>query len=150
MERIQYAIATPTITAGAYTAGKAIGGMLTFKDLATRGFSTVYNVVVVDKSGQAPACDLVLFSQPFTATANAATIAISAADSLNCIGNVKIVAGDWSNIGTPAVAAKMQLFLAAVGDLDNNVYGQLICRGTPTFTSTSDIIVKIGAELAIL
>jgi hypothetical protein len=151
MERLQYAKVTPTITSGsAYATGNAIGGLLTFPGIANRGFSAVYSVTIIDKSGQNPACDLILFSQTFTPTADKSAIAISAADSLNCLGNVKIATGDWSSMGTPGVALKTQLFFAAVGDVDNNIYGQLICRGTPTFTSTSDITIKIGAEIGIL
>lgn len=151
MERLQYATATPVITASsAYSTGNAIGGMLTFSGIVTRGYSSIYSVTIIDKSGQNPQCDLLLFSQPFTATADKSAIAISAADSANCIANIKIVTGDWSSIGTPGVATKTQLFIAAVGDLDNNIYGQLVSRGTPTFTTTSNIIVKMGAEIGIL
>lgn len=150
MERLQYATSTPTVTVGAYTTGKAIGGMLTFTGIANRGFSTLYSATIVDKSGQAPACDLILFSQTFTPTADGATIAISAADALNCLGNIKFATTDWSNIGTPGVASKLSLFMTLIAGVDNNVYGQLVSRGTPTFVSTSDITVKLGSEIAIL
>lgn len=151
MERLQYATATPTITSGsAYASGNAIGGIMTFAGIVNRGYSAVYSVTIVDKAGQSAAVDLILFSQSFTPTADKSAIAISAADALNVLANIKVLAADYSAIGTPSVATKSQLFFGAVGTLDNNLYGQLISRGTPTYTSTSDLTVKIASEIGVL
>ena len=151
MDRIQYATAIPTITTGsAYASGNALGGLLTFSGIVTRGYSSIYSVTIVDKSGQNSAMDLILFSQSFTPTADKSAIAISTADAANAIMNLKVVAGDWSNCGTPSIATKTQLFVGAIGTVDNNLYGQLICRGTPTFTGANDLIIKIASEIGIL
>lgn len=151
MERLQYAKATPTITSGAaYATGNAIGGMLTFAGAGNRGFSAVYSVAIIDESGQSAAVDLILFDQPFTPTADKSAIAISAADSRNAIGCVKFLATDYSAVGTPSVALKSSIFLGATSASDNNLYGQLVSRGTPTYTTTTALTVKIVAEIGVL
>jgi hypothetical protein len=150
MARQTVASQTPTITASsAYASGNALGGKLTFANLLTGGATRIISAQIVDKIGQKIACDLVLFNQDFTATADKSALAISAADALNAVGVVSFVAGDYASVGTPAVATKSNINLVAHGstNLDNNLYGQLVTRGTPTYTSTSDITVKLEVEL---
>lgn len=144
-ELILPAQATPTITAGAYTSGKALGGLLTFSDIGLAGFGTLLSVAILDKGNQKAAIDLLLFNQSFTATANGSTIAISAGDFANMIGIVSVATADYVTVGNSAnaIATKANVILPIIAGADNNIYGQLVCRGTPTYASTSDITVKL-------
>lgn len=139
---------TPTITASsAYSTGNALGGLLTLAKGANYGASTLRSLEIVDKAGQKAAIDVCFFRQSFTATADKSALAISTADSLNSAGTVSVATGDYVSLGTPAVATKANLWLVMTSDLDNNLYAQLVVRGTPTYASTADIILKCQFEL---
>lgn len=155
MSKVKFVTVTQTVTSGsAYASGNAIGGVMTFAGLADRGFSTIMSLTVVDKSSQNAACDLFLFNQLPTGTVTDKTaVALSTADLLNCVAVVPIATTDYASGGTNgSVAAKVgkaNLFIGVGGSSDNNVYGVLVSRGTPTFTSTSAIAVSIAAEVPI-
>jgi hypothetical protein len=141
------ASSTPTITAGAYTTGKALGGLLTFTGVAAGGTGLLKSIAVMDKANQKIAVDLLLFNQSFTATTDGSTIAISSADLLNMVGVITLVAGDYVSAAasTNAIATKYNIDLAC-DSLDNNLYGQLVIRGSATYASTSDIKVKVCVD----
>jgi hypothetical protein len=143
--------ATPTITASsAYTSGNALGGLLTFSGIGMTDQMTLAKVMIFDKANQKAATDLLLFNQTFTATADKSAIAISNTDLLNMVGHVNLVAGDYATVGTGAIATHtfnsgLPILLGA--DPNMKLYGQLVTRGTPTYASTSDIIVKLNFEV---
>ena len=138
---------TPTVTAGAYTAGDAVGGLLTFP-LAARtniseGGSVLVNVLIVDDAGQDAELELWLFNQTFTAIADNAAWAPSEADLENCIGVVSTVGSTWRAAGTPSVIqieCTRRIDLVAGG---TSLFGQLVTRGTPTYAAVDDLTVKI-------
>jgi hypothetical protein len=144
---------TPTITASsAYTTGNALGGLLTFADATRWGSAFLRTVVVLDRSNQKSAVDLLLFNQTLASTQTDKTaIAIGAADSLNCIGSISLVTGDYVSISSSiAVATKNGLIYPLVaGGSQNNLYGQLVVRGTPTYTASSAIQIKLVFERAM-
>lgn len=147
--RIVVGSATPTITSGsAYSAGQCLGGMLTFTKVDDFGFGTVLTVSVIDKSDQKSAIDVLLFNQPLASPPSDKTSAsIAAADMANYIGHVSFVSGDYTDGVASAGAVKYNLWMACAGGVDNNIYGLVICRGTPTYTSTSAITVKVTAQV---
>lgn len=140
--------ATPTISAALYASGNALGGMLTFTGAANGGQANIIGVTVTDKSGQSSAMDLVLFNQSFTPTADKSAINISSADLVNCIGSVNVPSAHYKSVGTGSVCTVSNVQLGAVAATDNNLYGQLVCRGTPTYVSTSDLKVTVTLELS--
>jgi hypothetical protein len=138
---------TPTVTAGAYVAGDAVGGLLTFTNAAraVSGGGVIKSVVIVDDAGQDVEMELWLFSQTFTPMADNAPWAPSEADLENLIGVVSTEdsAQGWLAAGTPSaidieVAKRFDLVLTA------NLYGQLVTRGAPTFAAADDVTVKVG------
>ena len=139
----------PTVTAGAYSAGDAVGGLLTFTD-ATPGGNGVsgallMSCVIADEAKQSIETDLVLFSESFTPTADNAAFAPSDADLLNCIGVVTVAdyaAFSASSVGTVANVGLPIKLTGAGGGL----FGQLVTRGTPTYAATTDVAVYIGLQ----
>lgn len=85
---------TPAITAGAYSAKDAVGGLLTFANAARvqGGIGVIEKLVITDLSIQAAELILVLFDRTFTAMADNAPFDPSDADLANCLG--------WIDIGT--------------------------------------------------
>lgn len=141
--------ATPVITASSYTTGKALGGLLTFTGIAAFGWTKLLTAVITDLANQKIAMDLMLFNQTFTATADTSTIAISGADVVKAVGVISFVAGDYISAAasTNAIATKYNLQLGAIAALDQNLYGQLVIRGSATYASISDIKVTLTAQL---
>lgn len=129
-------------TTPAYTAKDAVGGKLTFTNAArtSGGSITIQTAVVVDRSQQMPALELVLFDRDFTASNDNAAFDPTDADLAYCVGVVKI--GDWSDFNDNAVAVRTGIGLAAKLE-GTDLYGQLVTRSTPTFVATTDIVVAL-------
>jgi len=138
---------TPTITAGAYSAKDAVGGLLTFANAArvSGGKSVLNSVVIIDYDDEEAGLELWLFDQTFSATADNAAWDPSDADLANCVGVVPISAADYYSAADNGVATVpgvgLEFKLAGT-----SLFGQLKCTGTPTYTATSDLKVVLAIE----
>lgn len=135
---------TPTVSSGsAYAAGDAVGGLLTFANAALySGGSGFISAVRIDDLGQQMATlELVLFDQSFTASSDNAAFAPSDADLANAVADLPIYS--WYNFSTNAVGMASNLWIPFTCSGGTSLYGQLLTRGTPTYTSTSDIKVRL-------
>lgn len=134
--------ATPTITAGAYSSGDALGGLLTFENVVEAdgdGF-TIDGFVITDLGKQSANIDLVLFDDSFTATADNAAFDPSDTDLLKCLG--VIPSGAYSEFNDSGVMRRSGIGFNGVL-VGTSLYGQLVVRGTPTYTSTTDLTVRL-------
>jgi len=136
---------TPTVTAGAYSANDAVGGLLTFASAgrSAGGSGVIKNVLIIDDAGQDAVLELWLFNATFTAMSDNAAWAPSQADLRKLIAVISTNDGDWFAAGTPSVArveVSQNYNLAAAG---TSLFGQLVTRGTPTFAATDDVSVII-------
>ena len=135
---------TPTITAGAYASGDALGDKLIFVDTPFTDY-LIHSVSVHDLDQQKVPIQLVLFSENFTESADNTPFSLSAADARN-------VAYTFNFSSYADVATDVSISLLSVMSLpmtnsstDRKIlYGQLIVNGTPTFTTTSSLIIKVG------
>jgi hypothetical protein len=136
---------TPTITAGAYSAGDAVGGLLTFVEAASvyKGDGKITKVVIVDDAKQAAVLDLWLFDRTFTPTADNGAWDPSDADNQHCLGVIHILAADYgpgADNNVASVDCDFDFTLVAGG---TSLFGQLACIGTPTYAATDDLTVKL-------
>jgi len=140
---------TPAITAGAYTAGDALGGLLTFASVvrSAGGCGEIVKVTIIDNAKQSAPIDLVLFDRTFTPTADNAAFDPSDADLQNCLGYISVAATDYSEFNDNGVATKasglqmpFEYELAAGG---SSLFGQMVIRIGDTYAATNDITVKI-------
>lgn len=138
----------PTVTAGAYSAGDIMGGLLTFSGVAPNPNTPliVTGVQVASKVAVTPNLTLVLFNADPTNT----TKTDNAAYSLNAADAFKVIAAiPVSTIydhGTPNTwrAEGLGLVVQPVGTA---LYGLLIDGTGVTLSSTGDIQVRIrGVE----
>ena len=150
-------MATPLITAGAYAAGDAVGGKLVFGDAAdaegTRS-GVVQTVTLVNRSLDLTGLTLVLFGADFSATVDNAEFALADGELMNCLGVVPFDSGSFAVFKDNCVATLTNIGLAYkfpdTGPGETpwsgpfNLYGQLVARGTPTYTSASDLTVILG------
>lgn len=135
---------TPTVTAGAYAANDAVGGLLTFANaaLAAGGGGVVKSCLILDDAGQDAVIELWLFDVTFTAMVDNAPWAPSEADLRNLVCVISSNDGTWYAAGTPSacdIECSKRYDAAAT-----SLFGQLVTRGTPTFAATDDVTVQIG------
>ena len=139
-------IVTPTITAGAYAAGDAVGGLLTFAQAASiyKGDAILTKIVIIDDAMQDAILDLWLFDQTFTPTADNDPFDISDADLQNCVGVLHIVAADYEDALDNSVATvecEFDFTLVATG---TSLFGQLVNpTDTPTYAAIDDLTIKL-------
>lgn len=139
----------PTITAGAYSAGDAVGGLLTF-DLSLNNFNeaTIFTASLVDLGKQSVTINLILFTQTFAATANNAPFDPVDADMDNYLGSIQFAAGNYTAFNDSSACSVLAIGLAYYStDPLGRIYGQLHLPvgSAPTYTSTQDLIVTLYA-----
>lgn len=135
---------TPTVTAGAYVANDAVGGLLTFTNAArlTAGGGVIKDVLLLDDAGQDASLELWLFNATFTAMSDNAAWNPSQADLRKLVAIISIPAGSYFDAGTESAArveVSQRYDVAAT-----SLFGQLVTRGTPTYAATDDVTVIIG------
>lgn len=139
--------ATPTVSSGSiYAAKDAIGGIMTFADAAraTGEGGILESVTIVDKGQQMAALDLVLFNaSPSGTFTDNATSDPSDADLTTVVGVIPFVVGDYFDFSDNSVAFRSGLGIA-YDCAATSLFGVLVARGTPTYGSTSDVVVVLG------
>lgn len=136
---------TPAITAGAYSAKDAVGGLLTFAGAARAAgkISCIESVVVTDLAMQNAELVLVLFDRTFTAMVDNAPWDPSDADMANCQGHISIGAGKYLSFTDNSEATITDQPLHVKPNA-TSLFGQMYCIGTPTYASVADLTVKIA------
>jgi len=135
---------TPTISNGAvYAAKDVIGGLLTFANAARAGIlsGVIEAVTIVDKGQQMAAIDLVLFNATLTPAADNAIFAPSDSDLVTSVGVIPIATTDWKDFSTNSLATVKPDHKYVIAG--TSLFGVLVSRGTPTYTSTTDLVVSI-------
>lgn len=148
--------ATPTITSGtAYAAGDLIGGKLTFSNavLSSIRHADIVGAVLRDSSKQSADIDLVIFSADPSATTftNDSAFAVHADDLAKVVAVVKFrnatdyVAFSANSVGIVDNLAKKVRTTGTTNpsNVFDALYGALVSRGTPTYTSTTALTVGI-------
>lgn len=137
-------VVAPTVTAGAYSAGDIVGGLLTFDNVAQQPGQPVVitGAQVALKAAVVPALTLILFSADPTNT----TKTDNAAYSLNAADTFKVLAAipisTLYDHGTPNVYSADGLNLVAQ-PVARAIYGLLVDGTGVTLASTSDVQVRL-------
>lgn len=141
---------TPIVSSGvAYATGDNVGALMQFAGAArvTDGHGVVHTVTLTDLGKQDIATDVIIFSQNPTATTftDNSPMDIADADLPKICGIVKIAASDYSDFNDNSAACIRSAgvtFDLVAGN--QTLYACLVTRGAPTYTSTSDITLKLG------
>ena len=146
--------ATPVIQAAVYAAGDQLGSLFELVNALddSSGTGGILSVTVIDKAKQKAALNILFFSaKPTVVSADNAALDISDAEMADkFIGRVVVEAADYSDLANCSIATVTQvaLLLNAVKDQNNlegkNLWAILQSAGAPTYTSTSDLVLKIG------
>lgn len=137
--------ATPTIsTSPAYAAKDAVGGLLTFASAAraSGGSIRVESVQVVDKGQQMADLDLILFDRSVTAPTDNAVFDPGDTELGYVVDVIPVGRGHYADMNDNCVAAVNGLASRCVLN-GTSLYGVLVARSTPTYTSTSDVTVTL-------
>lgn len=144
MSKVYEITVTPTITAGAYSAGDVVGGLLTL-DLTTsdavRGGGLLRRVVVTDDAAQSAVFNLHLFATAPASIADNAAFAPAIADLQKRCAVVPIASADYATINgnVQAVVDDLTVDFYAPARV---LYAYLVCTGTPTFAAVTDLHLR--------
>ena len=142
----------PTITSGsAYASGNQIGGIMTLTDAIRQdsnvnfGQSELHSVTILDAGLQNAAIDIWFFNQSPTVT-SADKQAFSMSDgnqAAQCIGAISVgtsySASALNSVSTDGINLSKNFQVASTATNPTNLYAIAISRGTPTYTSTTDL-----------
>jgi len=104
----------PTITAGAYSANDAVGGLITFTDAIHPEYAggVVQTITIIDDALQNAEFELHLFDQTFTATSDNAAFDPTDDDLENYIGYVLVTTADYAAFTDNSAASVSNIGLA--------------------------------------
>lgn len=135
---------TPTVTAGAYSAGDVIGGELTFSGVPRRGI--ILGAYVKDKSANGVNTSLVLFKGDITTIADNAAFDLTAADENALIRQLDFTTHQTVGVSNQVSISYLdrQYIAYSLSDTQHDLRGLLFANGTtPSFGATSDITVGL-------
>lgn len=131
---------TPTITAGAYSAGDVVGGLITFS-LPTAGAGGVINqIVIADDDNEKAQAVLYLFDSAPTTIADNAAFAPAIADLAKLVAVIAVASADFTTVNSNAYAIKTAINQTYKGSA---LYMYCVCVATPTYTAVTDLIFKL-------
>lgn len=136
---------TPTIDTSAYATGDQLGNLMEFELGPNWHGGVITSVTVVDAIGQSQSMELWLFKDIVGLAADNAAADLSIADVLKTIAIIDIASGDYKALASSSVNSVIDKSVAI--QLSNSrgiIYGALVSRGTPTYTSISDLQISIG------
>jgi hypothetical protein len=139
---------TPTISAAAiYADGDCLGGEITFANAARvagdGGVITDFNII--DDDQEDAEIEIWLFDQTFTSDGDNVAWDPSDADLENCLGVLSTADGTYyDSVAQGVCTVQVTKRYDCVG---TSLFAQLVVRGTPTYTATTDVTVKLGCVL---
>jgi hypothetical protein len=135
---------TPTVTAGAYSGGDIVGGLLAFEiGRIGLGISTLQQVMIAGKSAVSPTWSLHLFSGDPTNTTKTDNAAYSLATADTFLWRDTVTGFTQVSHGTPRTWQTTGLGRVMRTDSNGRVYGLLVDAVGVTLTSTSDLQVRL-------
>jgi len=138
--------AAPVVDTSAYATGELIGGKLTLSNAtAINVFSGIINnVVIIDKDKEAADLDVVFFDTDPTATTftDQAAFDPDDADLLNIICTVSVTTDVAFSDNGMSYANNVNCPFRTPGV--STIYAAIVSRGTPTYTSSSDLLLRVG------
>lgn len=131
---------TPTITAGAYSAGDVVGGLMTLNVASAGGGGVIKRVIIADGDNEKAAGSIYVFTASPTSFADNAAFAPVIGDFQKLIGVIPVAAGDYVTVNSEAYALIKDLSLEYVCPTGNLFAYFVTATGvTPTYGTTSDL-----------
>jgi len=137
---------TPTVTVGAYHANDDVGGLFTLTNaMRTSGGSGFWQSIhIIDKANQKAAFVIVLFNSSPGAATISNNVAISfSTDVTKVIRTFLVPSTAYDTVGGVAFA-DMNIGQVVTASGSANLYAAVMCYGTPTYSSASDLTFTFG------
>ena len=131
------------VTLTAYTAGDVVGGPITLKVPAIVNGGIVTGVTLVDEDNQSEAYNIWLHGSLPSTIANDAVYAPTVADLRKQFGLIALVAGDYTTLGSFAVAHQSGLNLVYQNDGEGEIYVYLEAVATPDYANTDALFLRL-------
>lgn len=140
---------TPTITSGAaYSSGNLVGGKGTLSNSVRPGILSgmISSVTIMDKSTQNADMDVIFFNADPSGTTytDRAAYAPTDADMQKVICRVQVRDKDTFSANGQAYAQNVNCPFNLASNSANILYYVFVVRGTPTYTSTTDLTLSVG------
>lgn len=139
---------TPVVSnAVAYSAHDQVGGIQTIASAVRTGVGTcvLESLVIIDKGAQSAALNVFFFNaSPTLVGADNTAFDLLDANMDGCIGVAVVAAGDYTTTASSSVATVKDIQLQLAPASGTSLYAVAKTTGTPTYTSTSDLIFKYG------
>jgi hypothetical protein len=135
--------ATPTVTAGGYTAGDVIGGLVTLTFQTAGGWCALDDIVLVDDADSISSITIHVFNQTPSTIADNAAYAPTEADLKKKVAKVTITSFDtegsdrWGQ-AAPNITKKL------ISLPDNALYFYIVATAAPTFAATDDLYIRVS------
>ncbi len=144
--RTKFIEITPVISTSAYTANDTVGAVNTVYSLTTseKPIEALGSLIIVDKAKQKADLDLCFYSSSPTVSADNAAFDLTDAMALKTIGCVAIAAADYIDSSSNSTATKRGLSLLMPQSGGQTIFAVLVTRGTPTYGSTSDLVLRMA------
>lgn len=143
---------TPTVDTNIYASGDQIGVANELPNMCDSSGSdtlTIQDVIVLDKAKQKAAFDILFFNDsPTLASADNAALSITDAEmAAKFIGRVSVAAADYKDTASNSdmTRTNIGLLVKGAGAGRRSLWCVLQSQGTPTYTSASDLVIRIGA-----
>lgn len=144
--------AITTSNAVAYDAADQIGTTLYIPKvmLDSKACALLKSITIIDKSKQKASIDILFFDdEPTNAVADNSAADISDAEMIDkCLGYVNVPAASYVDLSASSIATvkAVDFVLKTNADSSKGIWLVLVTRGTPTYTSTSDLMLKLGIQ----
>lgn len=134
---------TPTISTSAYASGDLLGTLIKFKDpeLSENQRCLIQSIAVVDLDSEDVAVDVVFFNSNPSNTTFTDNAALDIADAdMSKISHVESLT-TYTGFSDNSIAVSQAVTIPTT--YTDAIYACLVTRGTPTYTATSDIVVRV-------
>ena len=143
-------LVTPTIddSSAGYSADDALGGLMTFDNLASidggGGFITAITVLSKDPT-KTPAFDILIFNEIVTGGSDGTALSISDADIEKLAGFITIVSSDYmAALGANIVGFKEVSIPYKCPTNSRDIFAQMVIRESFTFGATNDVAISLS------
>lgn len=134
---------TPAIGTAAYTAGDAVGELMELPISRETGLPAfTVGITVIDLGAQEAALDVMFFDRSITDTTDNDELDIADADLPYLLGIISVAATDYVSFKDNS-AAYVEAVVGLRPNSGSSVYVKLKTEGTPTYTSTSDLGLRV-------
>jgi hypothetical protein len=143
-------VVTPTVDTAIYASGDQLGSLMTLTGaLPSMKAGLLESLTILDKSKQKSVLNVLFFSSlPAIVSADNAALDITdAVMATSCIGYVPVASADYKDLANSSVATIRSLSMI-VNRTASELYALMLCGGTPTYTSTSDLVLTFGIRTA--